>query len=429
MRLLKNFIKDFTTYSVAHKLIMGLAIILFLPYQLTILYIIIFGLFVLFNKSFWLKTKDMVSSYALLGFGFYLFVIANVYRNYEGSIIAVAMFLMFLVIIYYRQNINKELFEKIINIMIFLSVVHIVLACFEQSYYNAIASDTHYFFDISNKPDYRVHTFFENANYYALIVLMIEALCIYKMVSNKKNRSLYISVALLNIIPLYFTGSRIVWIGLIVTWLAMFVVSNNKKAISASISFALIMLLSIIYKIPLIPRFLEFGADLGRRKVIYQAAKLVIKDNWLLGQGPGTYGFVNNNYLNKYISIYGSNDLNYLGISSFHVHSLLLEPFVSYGVIGTILLFIYMYAQFRRIIHMYIFKVDPHLMTLIIGVVIAVFITNALDFSIGQIQTATLFFIILGSVDVNRQEVLKALNNKRRENHQKNKENINIINL
>lgn len=408
MQIIYNFFNDFKTkYTIDDKLIVILAVSLFSHYVITGIVIVGIALFALFKRDLISKMKNMTSAYALLGFAVYLLIISLINQNWLGALISVGMFLVFITIIYYRQHIHKKLFETILNLMIIMSIICVIISFFEQLYFVNILDTSNNFFDISNKPAERVHVWFFNANYYAMMILFAEAFCVYKMIDKKKNRKLYILAALANLLALFLTGSRLVWVCLFLTWLVMFIVSWKKPAIIATLAFGITTIASTLLKLPLIPRLLEYGISLGRRQVIFEAASIMMKDTWLFGQGPLTYFYRNKDYLDDYIVKYGSEDLGKLGISSQHVHSMFLEPFISFGVVGSAFLIVYLFAQFRRIWHIYEYKIDRSLITLIIGSVVAVVTANTIDFSIFWIQTGPLFLLILGSVDIYRDRFIE----------------------
>ena len=405
---IRKYLFDFkNTYSLDDKLIAILAVSLFFHYAISALVILGLATYVLIKKNIFKSMKTMISSYALLSFTIYLLITSIINQNWLGALISVGMFFMFIDVIYYRNYIHKKLFEDILDLMILMSILCVVIAFFEQIFYLVSLENMNNFFDISNKASERVHTFFFNANYYAMMILFVEAFCVYKMIDSKKNRKYYILVAIINILALYLTGSRIVWVGLFATWLVMFVVSWKKPAIIATLAFGVTTVMATIFKLPLIPRLLEYGITLDRRQVIYETAFIMMKDTWLFGKGPLTYYFSYDKYLDDYIAKYGSENLGKLGISSQHAHSMFLEPFISFGVVGSIIFGVYLVAQFRRIWHIHKLKLNRSLITLIIGSVVAVFSSNTIDFSIFWIQTGTLFLIILGSVDIYRKQFKK----------------------
>lgn len=407
MKLVKNYFNKFIYhYNTDERLITILAVSLFLPYPITAVTLVGIALFVLVKRDLLGMIKTMKSTIFIIALAVYWLVVSLVFQNYLGALISVGVFFIAIDIIYYRYVINKRLFQSILNIMVFMSLVALGYALFEQLSYH-LELNTSSYFTISNSANHRVHTFFYNANYYSLMILFVECICVYKILNNKKYPKLYISVAVLNFFAIYLTGTRVAWLSLLITWLAMFIVARNKTAIFATISYGVTIIVSLIFKLPLIPRLVDYGASLGRRQVIYDTALLMIKDTWLFGRGPLTYYRFNQDYLQAYIAKYGTSQLNDLGIASEHTHSLFLELPVSFGLIGTLIIGAYIGAQLRRIYYLGSLKIDKNIMILIIGIILVVITNNITDFNIFWIQTATTFFILLGSSDIYRREILE----------------------
>ncbi|MDR1781426.1 MAG: O-antigen ligase family protein [Bacilli bacterium] len=405
MKIVKRYFnKFFNKYNTDERLITILAVSLFSPYPITAVVLVGIAIFVLIKRNLLQMMKTMKSTIFIIVFSFYWLLTSLIFQNYLGALISVGVFFIAIDIIYYRYVINKKLFQSILNIIVFLSLISLGYGIFEQLYYHLILNTSNYF-TISNLPQYRVHAFYFNANYYSLMILFVECICVYKFLNVKKYPRLYVSVGILNFFAIYLTGTRVAWLSLLITWLAMFIVARNKTAIFATISYGITIIASLIFKLPLIPRLIDYGASLGRRKVIYDTAFLMMKDTWLFGKGPLTYFRFNKDYYNQYVAKYGTSHLNDLGIASQHTHSLLLELPVSFGLIGTLLIGAYVAAQFRRIYYLGSLRIDKNLMILILGILLVVITNNITDFNIFWIQTATLFFILLGSSDIYRKEI------------------------
>jgi hypothetical protein len=407
--MVKNLLLNFKTkYTLDDKLLFIMVISLMLPYVLSLVVISGIAFYVIIKKNIKKLTHRMRSSYFLFAFAFYLIINSVINANWVGLTTSIVMLLIFINVIYYRNFIHKKLFENIIDAIIVLSIVAAIYSFLEQMYYvNTVTSIINYF-GIYNDPKYRVSSFFLNANYYAMMILLVEACCIYKLLTNKKNAKWYIFAIIFNIFPLYLTGSRMAWVCIVLTWLIMFIGARKYFALFITIIFTLIICICLYFRIPIIPRFMEIDIFDDRRIQIYENTFLMIKDNWLFGKGPFTYLLDNHLYINEFIATYGKTAMpnSPLGLSAWHAHSALLDPIISYGLIGCLLLWTYLYANFRRIFYVLSNRLDRALATLLVGVLVAVISANILDYSIFWLQTGTLFLIILGSFDIYRKQIL-----------------------
>ena len=408
MRLLQSFFYDFKNiFTIDDKGIVILAASLFLPYPITIAVIIIMGIYILVKSNFRTTLKSVRRSYLLILFGIYLGVVSLVFSNYLGALFSVGMILLFVDIIHYRRYIHKEMFDVILDVMIILSILSVIVSIFEQFYYLNTVEGMSNFFDIQNKPQYRVHAFFFNANYYSMMIVFVEMFCVYKFMSIPKfyKRGLYVGAGMANLFALFLSGGRIAWLCMALGILVMLIANKWYKTFAIA-CFGLGGSIAVLATKPgLIPRLASKGLDLGRRARIYEAAGMMIEDTWLFGHGPLTYYNLYDRYYDKYVVEYGSEQLNKLGINAPHSHSMFLEPWLSFGVIGTLIIGWYLLSQIRRLFRLFASGTDGAVGSLILGCVVMTIAFCIIDFPIFWIQTGALFLILLGSVEIYKKDV------------------------
>lgn len=400
MKIIKDLLNTFKQkYSTNEKLIIILAASIFMPFVVTGAVIVILGLYILIKKDFFIIIKEVKRSSFLIIFSFYLLIVSMIGQNWLGAMISVGMIFVFIVVIFFSRYITKELFETIIDVMIVMSVIAAIYGIFEQFVYTSSFEGFISYFDINNKPQYRVHTFFFNANYYAMMIIFVELFCAYKIMANKKIK-FYLFAGALNLFAMFLTGSRFAWISLFIALIAMFLINKNYKILAGVLGSGALVILSMFTSLPLIPRLSEYGFSLGRRLEVYKTTLLIIKDKWLLGEGPLTYFYRYPEYLDKYVSAYGSDELTKLGISSQHAHSMFLDPLISFGLIGTVLLLVYLFTQLKSVFKIWRSKINKAYSALIIAVIVAVVTSNLIDYPIFWIQTGVLFLLLLSSVRI-----------------------------
>lgn len=409
MGYIKSFIYEFqNTYTVDDRLITILFASIFLPWPITALWIIIGTIYILNRSDFMETLKRVPFSKVLIVFSLYLLVISILNANWLGAALSVGMLAMFINVIHYRRYIHKDLFEQLLDIAIILSLLAVVVAIAEQIHYMNMF-DHMGFLDIQNKPQYRVHLYFFNANYYAMMILFIENFCIYKFFKIEKLffRCYYTGIGMINLFALYLTGGRIAWLCLACMVLVMLLVNGWYKLFGLSIFAGCGALALLALKPKLLPRLAARGLAIERRKQIWQTAILIIQDSWLLGRGPLTYYNVYNSYTKQYIATYGMKSFKQykLGISSQHAHTMFLEPLVSFGVVGTIMFLVYLYFEVKYIIQLLTKKIDHSLAALLFGILIMTIAFCVIDFPIFWIQTGFVFLLLLGSSDMYMKEL------------------------
>lgn len=400
MNILKKIRINFDSkYTLNDKVLFLMAASIYLPFVLTLLMLIVtFGYLIatkqlkkLFEKSFSTKVSCLFTVYLLLTSLFF--------HNWIGALVSIGMFILFMCINFYHKNVTQLLFEDILDVFIALSVVCVFYAIVEQIVYIHTSEDIVNFFDIDNHPQYRVHTFFLNANYYAFMIMFAQLFCTYKVVVQKKfkYKLYYYTAFFANLLPLFLTGSRTVWFCLLASLITMFIVSRKYKELFHTVAALAATCLLTFLKLPIIPRLIQYGTSLGRRQAIYRTAQLMLKDVYVFGKGPMTYFTQNHLYLKAYIQKYGADTLGPLGISSQHAHSMLLEPLISFGAIGTTILCIYLFLIYKETWYVIQKRLNGHLVSLIMGCTVATISIDIIDFPIMWIQTSMIFLIIITS--------------------------------
>lgn len=408
MKLLKQYLNDIkNTYTVDEKLIVLVFTSLFLPWWFSIGVICACGLFVFLKSDYKALIQDVKGGKILMLLSIYLVVVSILNANWYGLAISIALILMFILVLHYRKHINPKVFSLILDAAIVLSLISVVYAVFEQFYYMSQIEGMG-FLDIQNKPEYRVHTFFFNANYYALVILFIECMCIYKFFvnDNLKARVYYTLAGVANLFAMFLTGGRIAWLGLAVGVITMVFINRWWKMLAAVLAAGAGAVGVLALKPGLIPRLASKGFKIERRRQIWQTAWLIIKDHGLLGGGPLAYYNLYNGYKDLYIETYGLKSFKQykLGITAPHSHTIFFEPFVSFGLVGTLLLLGYLWTQMKGAINLITQKIDYSLAAFIFGCGMVTLSFCILDFPILWHQTGFLLFLLIGSYEMYKGE-------------------------
>ncbi len=409
MGYVRSFLYEFkNTYTVDDRLITILFASIFLPWEISVGVVLLGMVYILVKSNFVETLKRITGAKALMLFSLYLMITSTLSGNWLGLLLSFGLGAMFINVIHYRRYIYRDLFEQILDIAIILSVVAVVVAVVEQFHYMSLFEGMG-FLDIQNKPQFRVHTFYFNANYYAMMLLFIECMCVYKFfrISKLSFRFYYAGIGCLNLFALYLTGGRIAWLCLALGVLAMLLVNRWYKLFGCTI-FAGIGAVGLLSLKPnLLPRLASQGLAIGRRTKIWETAVLIIQDSWLFGRGPLTYYNVYDSYTKEYIATYGMESLKQykLGISSQHAHTIFLEPLVSFGIVGTIIFLVFLFSQLRILIRLLTKKIDRTLASLMFGFLMVTIAFCIIDFPIFWVQTGMVFLFVFGGMDMYRKEL------------------------
>lgn len=411
MGLIKSFFYDFrNVFTIDDKLIVWLAMSLFLPYPITAATIVGIAIYVLTKSDF--KSTMMHIKFGLLFaiWPVYLLITSLANKNWIGAGVSVAVFASVVVILYFRKYINKELFDMILDVMIIMSIISVIYACFEQVYYMCTVSGMNGYFDIQNKPQYRVKAFYMNSNYYDMMIMFVELFCVYRFISVEiiKKRILYTLAGVANMYAMFLTGGRTCWLALAVAVLVMLVANKWYKTFTAIIIVIGGAIAALAMKPKLLPRLASQGLAIGRRTEIWRTAILMIKDHPIFGQGPMAYFAKWREYLPKYKAVYGTKMLKKyktLGISAPHSHTMFLEPIVSFGIVGTVIITIYILNGIVRMIRLFTRNIDRQLGSIILAVLVMTVCFSIVDFAVFWVQTGILLMMVLGASDCYDKEV------------------------
>ncbi len=403
--LLKQYFTNLnTSFNRDEKLVLLLVSSIFLPYILTYLIVIGISLYFLIKPKLFNQLKTLNGSLILLILVIYAAIISYLNQNHLGLLTSIGMLFIFLAFTFYRSIITRPLFEKAIELMIFMSILSVIFALLQHTYYVISFENFTNFFLVHNKPEYRVKVFYLNANYYALIILYVQTFCIYKLLKTNLHKKYYLSAFFINCIALYFTGSRVALVCLLIVLLFMFFMNKRTKYLKIAGGFILVVVIASLAKIPVIPRLIERGFDLGRRSDIYKTAQIMLEDNFVFGRGPSTYTNFFYQYLDDFSSKYGEDKLHGLGVATQHSHSMFLEIPLSYGIIGVMLLLAYFIKQLTTLFKYMKIKENFQIGVLILSAFLITLLTNIIDFPIFWIQTGLLFFIIISSIEIFKKE-------------------------
>ena len=383
-RILKFLHRKFDGYDIEEYMIMVAVCSIFLPFFCSLTVIVVILLYLLFKGRLPEIIKEFPKSTAVFLFCAMTAVVSIVYQNYLGAICALGIFVVFLFILFYRSKVTSRLFELIIDASCIISLFCFAWAVME--YYSIVQTlDYDFFtFDIADDPIYRVNSTFFNANYYAMMVEFLVLMCVYKMMNAKTLRRIvfYVITISCNLMGLYLSGCRTAWVPFMITIPLMFLLNNHKKFFAATVAVFVIGGIALLIEPELFPRADNFDAYYLTREDIWFTAIQGIKDHPLFGQGPLTY-----------FHMYAA----YGGPQTQHAHSVYLDPFLSFGIVGVWLLGTYFYQNGKEIWHLYSQKLNLRLFSLILAFILTVLIHGILDYTIFWVQTAQIFLLVLSA--------------------------------
>ncbi|MEN9017398.1 MAG: O-antigen ligase family protein [Hellea sp.] len=287
---------------------------------------------------------------------FLLFIIWNVFRNYteieklatisksnsEATIIIMTMYFSLYIIIT-TCIVNKAEIINLIKAIVISAAINSIYSL--VNYYTSgafVIVDAIEPWDVNWDQAVRGTLSYKNQYATYLVISFILCLAIIKdNVNSKINKVVYISLAILIGYTITKTSSRgaIIILGLVLILFFLRTVPTNKKEIIMEKTIKLALLITII------PLFL-MSTDIGKRledtglnpngrNYLYQTAiNVIINENYIFGNGAGTYPVIQQKYKNM--------NLGYDKTSN-HAHNDYLEFAANYGTIGYLFVFFGLY--------------------------------------------------------------------------------------
>lgn len=371
-------------YSTEEYMIMLVVSCIYLPFYCSLIAVVLVLLYLLIKGRIKEILRQFPTAKYALFFSCLTGIVSVFHENYLGALCSLGLFVVFLFVFFFRSIISKRLFELIVDASCIVSLFCFGWALLE--YYSIIQSLDYEFFDltIADDPFYRVNSTFFNANYYAMMVEFLILMCVYKMMEAKSLHRIvfYIVTICCNLLGLYLSGCRTAWVPFVVTVPLMFLLNNHKKFFAGTVGVILVAAGLFVIAPDIFPRSDSFGLYLDTRVDIWQAAIRGICDHPIFGQGPLTY-------FHAYAQ--------YGGPPTQHAHSVFLDPILSFGVSGVLLLGMYFYQNGKEIWHLYSQKLNVRLFSLTLSFLITVLIHGILDYTIFWVQTGQIFLLVLGA--------------------------------
>ena len=386
-RAVNFYHRKFDGYDFEEYLIMAAVCSIFLPFFCSLAVIAVVLLYLLFKGRLPEIIKEYPKSYYVFGFCVLTGAVSLFYHNWLGAVCAVGIALVFLFILFYRTKVTSRLFELIVDASCIISLFCFVWALMEYYSIVKILNFDFFTFEVVDSPKYRVNSTFFNANYYGMMVEFLILMCVYKMMNVKSTRRVvfYLITITCNLLGLYLSGCRTAWLAFLVTIPMMFLLNNHKKFFIGTMSIFALGAIVLLIDPQMFPRTDSLFEYLGVRTDIWMTAIHGIMDHPLLGQGPLTYYHT--------YKLYG-------GHPTQHAHSVYLDPFLCFGIIGVALLVPYFYENGKELWRLYKYRINVRLFSLILGFLLTVMIHGIMDYTIFWVQTAQIFLLVLSASSI-----------------------------
>lgn len=370
---------------------------MFLPFYITLI-IHAIELIILLKRGKLVEAyKNTKASYFILFFCALLAIVSLFYQNYLGILVTVGILMLGSFAVYYRQHISAESFEFFMDTTLILSLVAALVAIIQYFIILHRFNIDGFELIIFNTPKNRVDSFYFNANYYAMMIEFWIGIAFYKILRltqeehvNFKKIGGYCIIILINLFTLVLSGCRTAWPAMLAGLAIMLLFAHFYKLFGLIVAGGMASAGFLFTHKNYIPRASNITKYLGVRQKIWRATLASIKDHPLFGEGPLTYMHIWKQYN---------------GHNTQHAHNIFLDPPLSFGIVGILMILPYFISCIKRTYITYKLHKNDTLVALIIGLIVMTYIHGLLDYTIFFIQTSFTLFMVISSFDIYREEI------------------------
>ncbi len=347
------------------------------------LVLITLGIYLLADKRFRQCLYQQDGKLIFILFTVYTVIVALFNRNFIGVGCSFAFFLIIIISSFVRSTITEKVFDRCLDLCCYAAVFLGVSALIEK----LLNSQT---------PGYSCKLWFFNENYFCSVVVAFVLICAYKATSHKGPVLIYYICAVFGVLAMYLGESIFAFVELFVG-LCVLLILKKKHLLLAAFLMAVVVCLIIVYAVPdIFPRLSESNITTERRIRIWNEAMPFIKENPLFGRG----------FL-SYYQIAGENPDMY---QTTHAHNFAIEFLLSFGIIGTVLLILFLWIYYRKVSECKELLRTNCATTLILTISSAVIIHMTTDMTLMWIQTGLLYGLILGALGIDEKALNRRIN-------------------
>lgn len=227
----------------------------------------------------------------------------------------------------------------------------------------------------------RIRTVYYNPNLYAAMIVFFLILCLYLFLekSGFRRRLFYGSIGLLNLAALYLTGSRGAVLSLVVIVPLFLLCSRHKKLARMTLAAEGVFGGAILLHPGLIPRLTKMTSIKARLDIWEAGIHYLSRHPWV-GGGPQYYQLLSSRFPVR---------------KAAHCHNLLLDVLLNSGVIGFLMISMYLHKALKACMLPQIAKELPLYRPLIFSLAAAAAIGGLADCTINFPSTALLLLSVL----------------------------------
>ncbi len=354
----------------------------FLHFAITALVILALGFTILAKKEMRQAAFSYKGRLSFTIFTAYTLVIAAIYGNLIGVGCSILFFLIVIISYYARRILRRKCLELGLDLCCVMSIIITVCAVIDK------------LFNL-NTPGYRCTLWFFNTNYLSTLMATVIIICGYKVITYNSHVFFYYLTAVFCALTMYFCGSMFAFVEIFVgVFILLFL--NRKHFMIALMLFVVCFCLVILYCVPdIFPRLSESNITTDNRINIWNTSMELIQKSPFFGHGFLSYYLLSGSVEGAYPTT--------------HAHNFALEPILSFGVVGTVLLLIFLWSYFKKVIECKELLRDNKVTILILSVSSAIIVHATTDMTMLWIQTGLLYALIFAGIGIDERALDKRI--------------------
>ena len=359
LKTVKRLISDFVLGENREQMVVTLSVVsIFLPFYITALclaFVVIRAFFVKEVRADMLRGIDIK---LILAFAVINVFAPIVFKNYYGIACFVGVCAILLYTLYVRSVTNDMHFDRLCDVMAFMSITSSVVAVFQR------------FFGVV-----RTASVFFNPNYYGAIITMVSLICLYRLIVKRGNPIFLIFSLLANMLGLLLCNCQSAFFSIVLGVFVLIILTKKYKAVIAFVVLGALCLPLLPY---ILPRLSGAFENISIRASIWNAGIQGFLENPAFGRG-----------MMGYMQIYEK----FGGQKNFHCHNMFIDLLLSFGVVGAIPLVAFVMKP--------VIKAFKEKSPLFIAILAAVILHSLVDVTLAFVQTGALAAVLVAIPYIN----------------------------
>ena len=353
-----------------------IAAAVFFPYIISGIVLISLAIYIILKR----QTRKLIliheGSKVLLLFCAFAFFVGAIYKNWIGLAVAFGFTLAFVLGLYLRSVMTRNLFERVLTMICVLSLMGTVYALVEKFVFP--------YFGMGNG-DNRASAMFFYPNYFGNIISIVIIICAYKVLTRQGKKWFYYIIAFMNVISLYLCESMFAWVEIFLGVAVLLFLLDMHRLLALWLLMATVAsFVIIVLDVNIIPRLSQAEVTTEIRFKIWDFAIKQIKEAPLFGHG--------------FMSFLYTDTEQQLGFLVPHSHNIILELLLDFGIVGTVLFLWYFVKYYITLIKTHLSQDKTWITSLIFAISAAAMVHGLVDLTLMWIQTLPLFLFILAGL-------------------------------